>query len=58
MRLLRLLYLLGSTSIIVLYTVASLRGWELGSPKREKSGPSARSAAGSRYYHSGYRGGK
>jgi hypothetical protein len=58
MKFLRLLYILGGTSVIVLFTAASLRGWELGSPKREKAGPSARSAAGSRYYHSGYRGGK
>ena len=55
---LRILYLFIGVSLLALYAVASISGWELGSPKREKAGPSARSAAGSRYYHSGYRGGK
>lgn len=55
---LRVLYMFIGVTLLAAYAIASFRGWELGSPKREKAGPSARSAGGSRYYHSGYRGGK
>lgn len=55
---LKRVYVVLSTGIIILYAVAAWRGWEASAATQKKQGPSVRSAGGARYYHSGYRGGK
>ncbi|HZS43697.1 MAG TPA: hypothetical protein VFC63_01230 [Blastocatellia bacterium] len=58
----RKFYLIFGTGVILFYSVAAFRGWEIGTPKREVLSPDVRRSPGGyrsfHFWHSGFHGGK
>jgi hypothetical protein len=56
------LYLAYGGVVLIFFAVATIAGWEFGSPPRETLSPSVRDAPGGyrsfHFWHSGYQGGK